>query len=61
MPTQEVEELRRVALTHLRFVAVLRQRGARFLHEHPASAQSRSTPKMEELLGRLGVGSVAGR
>eukprot|EP00969_Alexandrium_andersonii_P231562 10225917-Alexandrium_andersonii.AAC.1 len=56
MDQQEVARRARTARTHLEFTTKLRQsqleRGARFLHERPASAASWLEPCMTELLNR---------
>ena len=64
MDPEEVERRRRRARLHLEFVIKLyRQqlaRGAHFLHEHPATADSWDEPSMQELLAIPGVGTVVG-
>ena len=59
-----VAERRRKARGHLEFVVELyrrqRARGAHFLHEHPASADSWDTDVVQDLLAEPGVQSAAG-
>eukprot|EP00969_Alexandrium_andersonii_P230038 10159526-Alexandrium_andersonii.AAC.1 len=64
MNPAEVERRRVEARVHLDFVIQLCEehlsRGARFLHEHPASAASWNDPGMKKLLERPGVHSGIG-
>ena len=64
MDPREVADRRRRARVHLEFVAklYLKQlaRGAHFLHEHPASADSWETDVMIKVLSKPGVNSVVG-
>eukprot|EP00969_Alexandrium_andersonii_P144798 6403141-Alexandrium_andersonii.AAC.1 len=64
MEPEEVERWKREARVHLDFAIKLYEaqldRGARFLHEHPASAPSWSSEGMRRLLARPGVPSGIG-
>eukprot|EP00969_Alexandrium_andersonii_P191137 8442720-Alexandrium_andersonii.AAC.1 len=64
MNPAEVERRRVEARVHLGFVIQLCEeqlpRGARFLHEHPASAASWGDPGVRKLLGRAEVHSGVG-